>query len=184
MRKTLREEILSVNVKNDSTLDEIINTVDDYCRKNHKNTSIRFALGFYYLFIAAVERGALLYDDGLGVAVDIFNILYPKRAAETAFQYPYYVNTFLHVTNMYIDPMGWWARLLKGEKYIMYHIDLPHMKVALAFVNAADGCDRYVDKDGDILFMSNKFREVTSKYCDIYYTSSTATNKLLPAVVT
>ena len=106
MRKTLREEILSVNVKKDSTLDEIINTVDDYCRKNHKNTSIRFALGFYYLFIAAVERGALLYDDGLGVAVDIFNILYPKRAAETAFQYPYYVNTFLHVTNMYIDPMA------------------------------------------------------------------------------
>ena len=44
--------------------------------------------------------------------------------------------------------------------------------------------DKYVDKDGDILFMSNKFREVTSKYCDIYYTSSTATNKLLPAVVT
>lgn len=29
MRKTLREEILSVNVKKDSTLDEIINTVDD-----------------------------------------------------------------------------------------------------------------------------------------------------------
>ena len=85
MRKTLREEILSVNVKKDSTLDEIINTVDDYCRKNHKNTSIRFALGFYYLFIAAVERGALLYDAGLGVAVNIFNILYPKRTAKIAY---------------------------------------------------------------------------------------------------
>lgn len=48
MRKTLREEILSVNIKKDSTYDEIINTVDDYCRKN---TSIRFALGFYYLFL-------------------------------------------------------------------------------------------------------------------------------------
>ena len=51
MRKTLREEILSVNIKKDSTYDEILNTVDDYCRKNHKNTSIRFALGFYYLFL-------------------------------------------------------------------------------------------------------------------------------------
>lgn len=51
MRKTLREEILSVNIKKDSTYDEIINTVDDYCRKNHKNTSIGFALGFYYLFL-------------------------------------------------------------------------------------------------------------------------------------
>ena len=50
MRKTLREEILSVNIKKDSTYDEIINTVDAYCRKHHKNTSIRFALGFYYLF--------------------------------------------------------------------------------------------------------------------------------------
>ncbi len=49
MRKTLREEILSANIKKDSTYDEIINTVDDYCRK--KNTSIRFALGFYYLFL-------------------------------------------------------------------------------------------------------------------------------------
>jgi len=29
MRKTLREEILSVNIKKDSTYDEIINTVDD-----------------------------------------------------------------------------------------------------------------------------------------------------------
>ena len=47
MRKTLREEILSVNVKKDSTLDEIINIVDDYCRKNHKNTIIRLAIGFY-----------------------------------------------------------------------------------------------------------------------------------------
>ena len=46
MRKTLREEILSVNIKKDSTYDEIINTVDNYCRKHHKNTSIRFALGF------------------------------------------------------------------------------------------------------------------------------------------
>lgn len=82
MRKTLREEILSVNVKKDSTLDEIINTVDDFCRKN---TNIRFALGFYYLFIAAVEKGALLYDDGLGVAVNIFNILYPKRTAKIAY---------------------------------------------------------------------------------------------------
>ena len=85
MRKTLREEILSVNIKKDSTYDEIINTVDAYCRKHHKNTSIRFALGFYYLFIAAVERGALLYDDGLGVAVNIFNILYPKRTAKIAY---------------------------------------------------------------------------------------------------
>lgn len=51
MRKTLREEILSVNIKKDSTYDEIINTVDDYCRKHHKNTSIRFALEFYYLFL-------------------------------------------------------------------------------------------------------------------------------------
>lgn len=85
MRKTLREEILSVNIKKDSTYDEIINTVDDYCRKHHKNTSIRFALGFYYLFIAAVEKGALLYDDGLGAAVSIFNILYPKRTAKIAY---------------------------------------------------------------------------------------------------
>ena len=85
MRKTLREEILSVNIKKDSIYDEIINTVDDYCRKHHKNTSIRFALGFYYLFIAAVERGALLYDDGLGVAANIFNILYPKRTAKIAY---------------------------------------------------------------------------------------------------
>ena len=46
MRKTLREEILSVNIKKDSTYDEIINTVDNYCRKHNKNTSIRFALGF------------------------------------------------------------------------------------------------------------------------------------------
>ena len=51
MRKTLREEILSVNIKKDSTYDEIINTVDDYCRKHHKDTSIRFALGFYYLLL-------------------------------------------------------------------------------------------------------------------------------------
>ena len=51
MRKTLREEILSVNIKKDSTYDEIINTVDNYCRKHHKNTSIRFALGFYDLFL-------------------------------------------------------------------------------------------------------------------------------------
>ena len=84
MRKTLREEILSVNIKKDNTYDEILDIIDDYCRKNHKNTSIRFALGFYYLFIAAVERGALLYDDGLGVAVSIFNILYPKRTAKIA----------------------------------------------------------------------------------------------------
>ena len=85
MRKTLREEILSVNIKKDNTYDEILDIIDDYCRKNHKNTSIRFALGFYYLFIAAVERGALLYDDGLGVAVSIFNILYPKRTAKIAY---------------------------------------------------------------------------------------------------
>lgn len=51
MRKTLREEILSANIKKDSTYDEIINTVDDYCRKHHKNTSIGFALVFYYLFL-------------------------------------------------------------------------------------------------------------------------------------
>lgn len=50
MRKTLREEILSVNIKKDNTYDEILDIIDDYCRKNHKNTSIRFALGFYYLF--------------------------------------------------------------------------------------------------------------------------------------
>lgn len=183
MRKTLREEILSVNIKKDNTYDEILDIIDDYCHKNHKNTSIRFAIGFYYLFIAAVERGSLLCDDGLGLASDIFILLYPEITVRTSSQYPY-INTFLHVTNMYIDPMGWWARRLKSEKYIMYHIDLPHMKVALAFCNAAFGFDRYVDKDGDILFMSNKFREVTSKYCDIYYNSSTATNKLLPAVVT
>lgn len=57
------------------------------------------------------------------------------------------------------------------------------MKVALAFCNAAFGFDKYVDKDGDILFMSNKFREVTDKYCDIYYTSSAAINRMLPTLV-
>ena len=51
MRKTLREEILSVNIKKDNTYDEILDIIDDYCLKNHKNTSIRFALGFYYLFL-------------------------------------------------------------------------------------------------------------------------------------
>ena len=55
MRKTLREEILSVNIKKDGTYDEIINNVDNYCRKHNKNTSIRFALGFYYLFLTLYE---------------------------------------------------------------------------------------------------------------------------------
>ena len=65
MRKTLREEILSVNIKKDNTYDEILDIIDDYCRKNHKNTSIRFALGFYYLFLAKVDREAENYDEDL-----------------------------------------------------------------------------------------------------------------------
>ena len=93
MRKTLREEILSVNIKKDNTYDEILDIIDDYCHKNHKNTSIRFAIGFYYLFIAAVERGSLLCDDGLGLASDIFILLYPEITVRTSSKYPY-INTF------------------------------------------------------------------------------------------
>ena len=67
----------------------------------------------------------------------------------------------------------------------IYYIDSESESLIFAFKDGKMSVnDKYIDKDGDILFMSNKFREVTSKYCDIYYTSSTATNKLLPAVVT
>ena len=137
MRKTLREEILSVNIKKDNTYDEILDIIDDYCHKNHKNTSIRFAIGFYYLFIAAVERGSLLCDDGLGLASDIFILLYPEITVRTSSKYPY-INTFLHVTNMYIDPMGWWARRLKSEKYIAHHVIKPLEKY---FYNTKRWCN-------------------------------------------
>lgn len=69
MRKTLREEILSVNIKKDSTYDEIITTVDDYCSKNHKNTSIRFALGFYYLFLTKADRELEDYYEDLHMVI-------------------------------------------------------------------------------------------------------------------
>ena len=54
---------------------------------------------------------------------------------------------------MYIAPFGWWSRRLGGSKYIMYHIALPHVKIATAFCNAGVGYDKYIDKDGDILFV-------------------------------
>ena len=181
MRKKLREEILSINIKKDNTYDEILDIIDDYCRKNHKNTSIRFAIGFYYLFIAAVERGSLLCDDGLGLASDIFILLYPEITVRTSSKYPY-INTFLHVTNMYIEPFGWWARRLGGGKYIMYHIALPHIKIAIALCNAGIGYDKYIDKDGDILFISERFRNCGYLY-DKIHTSSAAINRMLPALV-
>lgn len=41
----------------------------------------------------------------------------------------------------------------------MYHIALPHVKIATAFCNAGFGYDKYIDKDGDILFISEKFKK-------------------------
>ena len=54
---------------------------------------------------------------------------------------------------MYLDPFGWRSRRIGGSKYIMYHIALPHVKIATAFCNAGVGYDKYIDKDGDILFI-------------------------------
>ena len=83
---------------------------------------------------------------------------------------------------MYIAPFGWWSRRIGGSKYIMYHIALPHVKIATAFCNAGVGYDKYIDKDGDILFISEKFKKCA--YMQEYtYTSSAATNKLLPVLV-
>lgn len=83
---------------------------------------------------------------------------------------------------MYLDPFGWWSRRLGGSKYIMYHIALPHVKIATAFCNAGVGYDKYIDKDGDILFISEKFKKCAYMQEDTY-TSSAATNKLLPVLV-
>ena len=56
------------------------------------------------------------------------------------------------------------------------------MKIATAFCNAGVGYDKYIDKDGDILFISEKFKKCA--YMQEYtYTSSAATNKLLPVLV-
>ena len=64
----------------------------------------------------------------------------------------------------------------------MYHIALPHVKIATAFCNVGVGYDKYIDKDGDILFISEKFKKCA--YMQEYtYTSSAATNKLLPVLV-
>ncbi len=180
MRKKLREEILSINIKKDNTYDEILDIIDDYCRKNHKNTSIRFALGFYYLFLAKVYREAENYDEDLHMILDIFKLLAKnKRYGHVS---DVYADTFLHIINMYIDPIGWWARRLGGGKYIMYHIALPHIKIAIALCNAGIGCDKYIDKDGDILFISERFRNCGYLY-DKIHTSSAAINRMLPALV-
>lgn len=53
----------------ESAYDEIINTVDDYCRKYHKNTSIRFALGFYYLFLTKADRESEDYYEDLHMVI-------------------------------------------------------------------------------------------------------------------
>ena len=64
----------------------------------------------------------------------------------------------------------------------MYHIALPHIKIAIALCNAGIGYDKYIDKDGDILFISERFRNCGYLY-DKIRTSSAATNKLLPVLV-
>lgn len=64
----------------------------------------------------------------------------------------------------------------------MYHIALPHVKIATAFCNACVGYDKYIYKDGDILFISKNFKKCTYMQEDTY-TSSAATNKLLPVLV-
>ena len=64
----------------------------------------------------------------------------------------------------------------------MYHIALPHVKIATAFCNAGVGYYKYIDKDGDILFISEKFKKCAYMQEDTY-TSSAATNKLLPVLV-
>lgn len=180
MRKTLREEILSANIKKDSTYDEIINTVDDYCRKHHKNTSIRFALGFYYLFLTKADKELEDYYEDLHMVIDVFGLL--SKNTKYKFVSSIYADTFLHIINVYLDPFGWWSRRLGGSKYIMYHIALPHVKIATAFCNAGVGYDKYIDKDGDILFISENFKKCAYMQEDTY-TSSAATNKLLPVLV-
>ena len=180
MRKTLREEILSVNIKKDSTYDEILNTVDDYCRKNHKNTSIRFAIGFYYLFLTKADRESEDYYEDLHMVIDVFGLL--SKNTKYKFVSRIYADTFLHIINMYLEPFGWWSRRLGGSKYIMYHIALPHVKIATAFCNAGVGYDKYIDKDGDILFISENFKKCAYMQ-DGIYTSSAATNRILPVLV-
>lgn len=86
---------MSVNIKKDSTYDEIINTVDDYCRKHHKNTSIRFALGFYYLFLTKADRESEDYYEDLHMVIDVFGLL--SKNTKYKFVSSIYADTFLHI---------------------------------------------------------------------------------------
>lgn len=130
--------------------------------------------------MAKVDREAENYDEDLHMIIDIFKLLAKnKRYGHVS---DVYADTFLHIINMYIEPFGWWARRLGGGKYIMYHIALPHIKIAIALCNAGIGYDKYIDKDGDILFISECFRNCAYLY-DKIHTSSAATNKLLPVLV-
>lgn len=85
-----------------------------------------------------------------------------------------YINTFLSVTNHYITDYYRPDIKTKTQQRIIDNLSSAYWKIAVAFSNAFIGYDKYVDKDGDVLFMSDNFRKLLDK--DVYISSASIRN--------
>lgn len=169
MKKTLKDEILSITIRDYSSCNMIAQYISDYCKERHINTSTRFAILFYYLFVAKMKEN-IIPDDYFDVAINILHT-YIERYINNKI----YTNTFIYIANIYETAPQ------KNDPYIIDNLSSHYVKIAVAFSNVFLGYDRYVDKDGDILFISNNFKSA------IYYnknkshcTSLADKNKIFP----
>lgn len=177
---TLKEDILSIYIREDDTSSIIMKKIDNYCLLHSKFVGVRFAIKFYYLFFNQLKQNNEKFDcysgcdcgenlvKALDIAIIVFRLIFPNE------NFNLYINTFLSVTNHYITDYYRPDIKTKTQQRIIDNMTLPYWKIAIAFSNAFIGYDKYVDKDGDVLFMSDNFRKLLDK--DVYISSASIRN--------
>lgn len=179
---TLKEDILSIHIREDDTSHLIMKKIDNYCLLHSKYAGVRFAIKFYYLFLKQLKQNKEKFDcysvsdcganlvKALDIAIIVFKLIFPNENSNL------YINTFLSVTNHYVTDYYRPDIKTKTQQRIIDNLSSAYWKIAVAFSNAFIGYDKYVDKDGDILFMSNNFRMLLDK--NVYISSASIKNTL------
>lgn len=66
---TLKEDILSIYIREDDTSSIIMKKIDNYCLLHSKYTGVRFAIKFFYLFLKQLKQNKKISIAALGVTV-------------------------------------------------------------------------------------------------------------------
>lgn len=177
---TLKEDILSIHIREDDTSSIIMNKIDNYCLLYSKYAGVRFAIKFFYLFLKQLKQNKEKFDccfgsdcganlvKALDIAIIVFKLIFPNE------NFNLYINTFLSVTNHYVTEYYRPDIKTKTQQRIIDNLSSAYWKIAVAFSNAFIGYDKYVDKDGDVLFMSDNFRKILDN--DVYISSASIRN--------